>query len=249
MKKILKLSFIAILIFSCSTSYKINFALSQLGVFEDKVELKIFKNKERKVVFIPMHHVGTKSFYNDVKENIDSLQNRNFKIYYELIITDTTKQKTAKTALNNRKLRKIYGSEIPDSDEMISITEKLSNNKKVKLKKDLVNQPGYNELGVNMNQAKNVDAKLNEMITYYEKKYGKVKLEDCDFASLPEEKYECEVQTRDEKRIDEVIVTLRNNKVINELKKDSTDNIAIIYGKYHFDEIEKYLVNNDYEIQ
>ena len=247
MKKIFVLSFLVILIFSC-TSYKVNFVLSQLGVFEDEVELKIFKNKERKVALIPMHHIGTESFYDDVKEKIDSFQNNNFKFYYELITPDTIKKDSAEIMLNYRKLRKINGSAITGSNNKLSVIKKLSNNKKVNLKKELISQPSYEELGVNMKNAKNVDVKLNEMIKYYENKYGEIQLEDCDFANLPREEYKCEKPARNKKRLDEVIVTLRNNKVINELKRDSTDNIAIIYGKGHYDGIKKYLINNSYLI-
>ena len=225
----------------------LNYALSQMGVFDDKVELKKFRNDKRSIVLIPMHHIGTELFYENVKHKIDSLQKKKYKIYYELINADTNKQDTAKIMLNYRKFRKIMGQKLTSQQNILSsIKEKFNNN--VKLKKELINQPSYKKLGVNLEKAKKVDTDLNELISYYEQKYGKIQLEECDYANLPNKEYRCEVQTKNQNRIDEIILTLRNNKVINELKKDSNDNIAIIYGKDHYDGIEKYLINNNYKI-
>ena len=245
-KKYFLLASLVILIFSCK-SYWVDYALDEVGVFDDKVELRKFKNDKRTLVLIPMHHIGTKLFYDDVKHKVDSLQKNNYTIYYELITADEKKDST-KRMLNKRKLRKILGSKlwISRGSHLSFIKEKLG--KKVKLKKELINQPSYKDLGVDLKKAKNVDANLSELITYYEQKYGKIELEECDFANLPKEVYECEDPTRDENKIDEIILTLRNNKVINQLEKDSLDNIAIIYGKGHFKEIEKYLINNNYKI-
>jgi hypothetical protein len=247
MKKKYFLSFLVILIFSCS-SYKVNFLLSRLGVFEDEVKLRVFVNTERKVVLVPMHHIGTELFYEDVKQKIDSLQKRDYKVYYEMISVDTIKQDNAQIILNYRKLRKLLGKAITGSENKLSIIEKLSNNKKVKLKKELINQPSYKELGLNMNGAKNVDLKLDEIIAYYENKFGKIQLEDCDFANLPIEEYFCKNSNKDKDIYNEIIIELRNKKVINELEKDKTEDIAVIYGKGHFDEIEKYLLNNNYKV-
>jgi hypothetical protein len=48
-------------------------AYRYIGVFDKEAKEKRISNEKKELVFIPMHHVGKKEFYDDVKKKIDSL--------------------------------------------------------------------------------------------------------------------------------------------------------------------------------
>ena len=57
MKKIIPLFILAaILLSSCLTKI----ALKSLGVFEKSVSVNYITNDKKQIVFLPMHHIGTK---------------------------------------------------------------------------------------------------------------------------------------------------------------------------------------------
>jgi len=62
---------------------------------------------------------------------------------------------------------------------------------KVKLKKKLISQPTYKELGIDSLKGINVDISLKELIFEFEKRNGEIKLNDCDFKTSLYQKTIC----------------------------------------------------------
>ena len=108
MKKIILLILFTIILSSCS-SFTMNYALNKLGIYDDQVKISAYENKQSKVLLIPMHHVGTQKFYDDVKNKIDSLNKIDYSFYYEGIKIDSTNRDSINIDKDIRKLRKITG--------------------------------------------------------------------------------------------------------------------------------------------
>ncbi|WAC03720.1 hypothetical protein N7U66_09990 [Lacinutrix neustonica] len=117
---------------------------------------------------------------------------------------------------------------------------------KVKLKKNLVNQPSYNVLGLDSTNSKNVDVSLRAMIQYYETNFKKIILEPCDFETSIFEESSCRESKKDKVFKEEVIIKYRNTNIVNNLKKDTLSKIAIIYGADHFTGIKEQLLSIGY---
>lgn len=214
-----------------------NYALENLGVYEDNIKLKKIETKQGKdIVFFPIHHIGTKLFYKDVGFKIDSLKKEQFYFYLETI-------KANKNDTILRKWRKLQG--IPIAVAKNGYKKTIDSVLKIKLKKELINQPKYQTFGLDSINSKIVDANLHDIINYYENKYGIIKLEKCDFETDVFLKSTCKNNKKMTKEEDEdIMIDFRNKIVINELLNDSTHNkIAIIYGKAHISKLINVLKN------
>jgi hypothetical protein len=240
MKKIFPFITLFLLLNSC-TSFKINLALKIVGVYDDTVKLSKLTTKEKEVVFIPMHHLGTVLFYNDVKAKIDSLKKSGFYFYTEEV------KGNKKDSITIRKIIKLTG--IPFSRDNSGYKHFFDSlyNGKVKLKKELINQPNSWALGLDSLNSKKVDITFKEMIDYYEKKYGELKLRPCDFEKSFYEKPSCKDKPIDKKIRDEVIVGYRNTNVINAILSEKCSKIAIIYGSEHIIGIREELVKKGFK--
>ncbi len=236
---------IALLFFTSCRNYWFNQGLKMIGAYDTKIEIKTLVkfDEDKSVIFLPMVHLSTSQFYDDVTQKVDSLQKEGYFIYYESVKASITQD----TAL--RKLRKIRGvpaATIGGDDAIDSLL--IANN--LKVKGELMMQPAYITLGVMENNSRNVDAALLEMIAYYELLNGEVILEDCDFTTDIDKMSTCEMEKRDKKKYDELILEFRNNIVVQEIINERNHKkIAVIYGKRHFIGIEKELLQKGYTIQ
>lgn len=238
MKKVLCL-ILFVTITSCA-NYVVDSAFKQMGIYEDYAKVDKLVNDKKEVVFIPMHHFGTKSFYNDVNKKVDSLENLGFQFYTEG--TNTYMNDTI-TLLKLRKL-----TEVPFSKNQINHLEAFNvyYNGKIKYKKELVVQPSYKILGIDSLKGRNVDVTSKDMIHYYESKYGELILEDCDYKTPLNEKPTCKSAVS-KKQVDDAILHFRNAYVIEEVQKDTHQKIAIIYGAKHFIGIREELLKLGYK--
>ena len=225
MNKLFYLTVLLFFLISC-TSMKVNIGLKLLGVYEDRINLTKLVRDSKEVVFVPMFHIGTKLFYDDVKFKIDSLQKSGFIIYYEQVMADI------KDTTTLRKMKKFQGFPIAKIGKgYISILESFY---KIKYKKKLLDQPSYDSLGVIKSNSRNVDITVKQFIDEYEKRYGEIKLNDCDFKTTIYEKSVCKDKPVDKKIKDELMTDYRNDIVVKEVVNDKHKKIAIIYGKLHF---------------
>ena len=223
---------------SCK-SYLFNKALTHIGAYDEKISLKTLENNSKKVVFFQMVHIGNQQFYDDVTFKIDSLKSQNFYFYYEEVI-GLAKQDTVL-----RKIRKIRDLPFSENGYVGSIDSLINTKFNFEPKKELLNQPSYSSLGLDSLNSRRVDTSLEEIVNYYEKKYGNVELEPCDFETTVFEESTCKTKLKDKKRYDDAVVDFRNNIVATELIKESKSKIAIIYGKGHTKGIIQNLKKND----
>jgi len=242
MKKALVLT-LASLFFTSCLNFKVNLAYEMVGAYDDSIKLSKLVNDEKEVVFIPMHHLGTKLFYDDVKTKIDSLKKAGFHFYTEEVKVDR------KDTITIRKAIKLTG--IPFSRDNSGYKHFFDSlyKHKVKLKKELVNQPKYIELGLDSINSKNVDVTFKEVVGYYEKKYGEIKLQPCDFEKSFYEKPDCKSKPINRKIREEVYLDFRNTNIVNTIVKDKYQKIAVIYGSDHFKGIEEELLKRGFKVK
>ena len=228
------MSFLLVLCVLSCTSWKANLALTKLGIYDDDLNIVSFFNNKQTVVFVPMKHAGTKSFYNNVKLTIDSLTKENYLFYTEFIDNDTTYKDYniySKKLLKLMKYEKLIGNDSLEGPEDFF---KALYGGKVKLKKELIAQPAYSDLGMLISKNKHVDITSKEIVMEYQRRTNTEVLLIDDF-NVDREVYK------------DIIIEYRNRHVINELKKDSHQKIAIVYGSAHFIGIKNRLLNLSYK--
>jgi hypothetical protein len=218
--------------------------LNSLGVLDDSASLIKARSSEKEIVFIPMHHIGKKQFYEDVKNEIDSLRNQGFVFYYEGV-----KLKDNNSLQNDtlrRKVRKILGVDVSrgyiDTINNTLFGVKSKNVAKYKL----VNQPKNDNSmsGLDTTKDRRVDVYLSDLLEAFEKKYGTLVLNDCDFNTEIGTKYSCSKYKNKEGR-QFILSDYRNNYIANEIVADSHTKIALLYGAKHFEGIYEILQKQD----
>lgn len=240
MKKIVSLILLLVLTTNCM-SYKVNLAFNLIGIYDDEVKTTKLINDNKEVIFIPMHHIGTKSFYSDVAKKVDSLENLGFYFYTEWV------KRSKNDTITFLKMRKLTGVpfSINKSGYMVLFDSMFAG--KIKYKKELIDQPKYEAMGVDSLVGRNVDVALHEMIQYYETKYGELKLEKCDYETAINKKSNCKGKSIKLEHRNDAILNFRNNHIIKELQKDTHQKIAIIYGARHFIGIKEELLKLGYK--
>ncbi len=240
MKKTSLLLF-GMLLFSSCLSLKVNLAMKIVGAYDDQVIISKLSNNEKEVVLIPMHHLGTVLFYKDVKLKIDSLKQKGYYFYTEEVKADK------KDTITIRKAIKLTG--VPFSKNNLGYKHFFDSlyKGKIKLKKELVDQPKPIELGLDSLNSRNVDVTFKEIVDYYEKKYGELKLQPCDFKKSFYERPDCKDAMISKKIKDDVILDFRNRNIVDVLVKDKRQKIAIIYGGGHFKGIREALLQQGFK--
>ena len=135
MKKFKILIYLTVFIlFGCAT-FKVNLAFKLLGLYDDNIKLSKVTNEEKEVIFFPMHHLGTKLFYDDVKGKIDSLKKIGYFFYTEEV------KGNKKDSITVRKSIKLTG--IPYAKNNAGYKHFFDSiyNGKVKFKKEIFDQP------------------------------------------------------------------------------------------------------------
>jgi hypothetical protein len=238
MKKVFPIILIVLLSISCK-SYIVNSYFKLMGVYDTKVKLEKLYFQEKEIIFLKMHHIGKQEFYDDVKAKIDSLKNENYYFFVEGI---TSQQLTGKKSLTKEdsivfkdlayKLRKVTGQpSITKNGDLDKLSE--YQNKGIKFKEKLVNQPTYNILGLTSKNSKITDITVEDILKRYEKKYGEIVLNPCDFQTPFYEKTNC-TEKVDKQTYQTFIIDERNNIVIDNILKENNNKIAIIFGEGHF---------------
>lgn len=170
-----------LLLFSCQGAL-----LSVISKESIQKDIKVLENKNSSstIVFLPMIHIGKKDYYTSIEKVIDSLRKDKYSIYYESIAMskdiDSLVQKNY-----YKKLRKFIGFHITldrDNKSLPSYT-----NKKNYIYQDysLMGLKRYDEI---------LDIPINELIDIYEKKYGLIKLTECDIETPLNKKYKCKTE-------------------------------------------------------
>lgn len=232
MKKLLTL--LIVLTFTSCSSIFINSALKRKGIFDVKSELKIIKNEKQKIVFMGMHHIGRKEFYDDVSKKIDSLQKLNYTVFYESVSDgDKTDSITAvRSAMKLRKLMGFFPGKYLDTS-----TNVIAGKIKYRGKYKLINQPRYTELNVDGISSIRADVGISELITEFEKNNGKIKLDSCDYnVDLKSKEYKCKkVPKRLLKEFKKkYIFDYRNKHLAKKIIESKKKKVLVVYGKAHY---------------
>jgi nucleoside diphosphate kinase len=200
--------------------------------------VRVLQNNNKTVVFIPVWHIGKESYYKSVKTQIDSLRKENFVVFYESVDYLPNTDKATKDTLD-LKMRRILGYHITSykDNDNDSQPNYLKNN-------NYIAQSAENT-GLKIGDI-NADMSINELIQAYEKKYGTILLNDCDYQTDLLDKYNCEsIQAHYEYAL---LHTFRNRNLVNQITNTKAPKIVVLYGKQHWDEISKRLENKGFEI-
>jgi len=217
---------------SCK-NYLGTISLKYAGVYDDSEVLHTADYNNKKIVFVPMHHLGTESFYSDVKNKIDSLKKENYYFIYEQVSANKIDETFAK------KLRKFLKTPLSTDGSYVNEYKTMFPN--IKYEKPLIDQPSYKELGLSVENSERVDVDYKDLVDYYENKHGEIKLTDCDYKTSVYERY---TKCKEGKKIplhkrNDIIINFRNDFVVKYVKESPQEKIAIVYGAEHMKGILK----------
>jgi hypothetical protein len=220
--------------------------LNNLGAFEDTVPLKYITNGGKKIIFFPMHHIGTKTFYDDAKNKIDSLITKGYVVYYENVRTRSIRDSLQKDTLY-RKARKISGVDFATAyvnKGYIDTTNNTLFGKKTNLisKYKLINQSKTMFPLDDTLRVKNVDADFDQLIKACENKYGTIVLDKYDYETKFGEKYK---HKRNKELYEYFGTGFRNTLITDSILKDPNNKIILVYGSKHFEGILEDLIIAD----
>jgi hypothetical protein len=217
---LLKLAFI-LLIFTITSCGKM--ILNSKGTHAR--EIKVFEKEELRVLFIGMTHLAKPSFFNDVKEQIDSLRSEGYVFFKEGVYFEENTTAAQKDTLQ-RKFRQLIGLTIGDytDQDNKSLTKYFSSGDYMMQSDSLI--------GLNSEDF-SVDLSYNEMIDIHEKKYGSINLTDCDWSTDMYAPYECTDGNAFKKSF-HVVDIARTDFLYETVLKSDHKKIAIVYGAGHF---------------
>lgn len=243
---------IFVILTSCASIFPKR-AIKRSGVLDAKSEFRIIKNKKQEIVFVLMHHVGRKEYYDDVAHKIDSLQKLDYIVFYEGVV-DNEKQDSSIRKKNLMKLRKLMEFFPQGYKGYIDTTTNVIAGKiKYKGKYKLVNQPRYNKLNVDSLTSFRADVSLTKLITAFEKNNKEIKLDSCDFKfSITAKDYPCKKAKRRLRKVfnREYVKDYRNNYLAEEIIESNKHKILVVYGNAHFYGLyfKLFALDNSYKI-
>lgn len=234
MRIVKKLSILIIIMFFLVSCKKIMFLIAIKKTVHK--EIKIYENEQnlKQVFYIPTVHLGKKPYYASIKNYVDSLRSKNFLILYEGVMTE----KTHDTIF--RKFRKVAGFHISSYNNVEN--KSLSSRYK---KKKYLNQTSQ-DIGLQYDKDINVDYDLTSLITDYEKKYKKITLNEYDYSTQLNAKYDIK-QTKGHNHYF-LINSLRDEYLFKMLKKYNAQNVVLLYGAGHKYMIHANLTNENYKL-
>jgi hypothetical protein len=232
---------------SCSIGNIVNKSLEKNKIYSDEINYEVNMIKEGKEVkIIPLRHLGTPQFYENLKVALAKYQNQGYVIFYERIKSNNA------TEDDRRKYRKILPIKINLSDNKQVdykeiLLEKIRKvDSKFEFTKNIVPQPSYDFLIADLNNSKNVDVNISQFVGEYERLYGAIVLDSCDYIT---DWKETTCTAKRAKNIDKVTLDFRNNNVVNTVLSATNDKILILYGENHIKGFKKLLQQQGYKLE
>jgi hypothetical protein len=224
LRSILLLAVVTMAATSC-----MSLALSVMGINKKEATLSQYTNGDKTVAYIPMKHIGPKEFYANVKYKVDSLEREGYIVFVESVrVTDSLTQPQKDTL--KWKVRKLTGVTIRKEGYIDTINNKLMG-RNFKNRRGLVNQPKYSLLGVDSISSRIVDVPMNMLIKQYERDYGAIQLNVCDYTTTFEEKYDCGKEKTSQSN--SIILKYRNKHLADEIVAEKHKKIVVLYGSAH----------------
>lgn len=227
------IAFALTLLIGLSSCMKLIF--THMGVLDEKQKLKVASNGRKQVVYLPMHHIGKQSFYDDVKKKIDSLRKDGYVFYYEGLKLSTNDDSLAIDTLA-KKLRKIMGLDLSllrsNGGYIDTSTGNFMGRKNNFVKRyNLVNQERAGTL-MDTTIDRRADVSLSDLIPALEAELGPIPLDACDYSTPMGQKYTCKKYKL--KEYSRAALEYRNKWIAEEVRRDTSLKIAIVYGAMHF---------------
>ena len=152
---------ICFIISSCTVNHQEE--LLKNRYINKKVALHKINYNEKTLYFLPIRHIGTKVYYQQITTKIDGLQSLGFQILFE----GNSLHKSYNSIIGNLdpylKFRKITGIDI------LLPYSKIPPYSDYCIKYNLIDQPSYSEFGMTEYNSKSADLTINQLIEEYEK--------------------------------------------------------------------------------
>jgi hypothetical protein len=214
---------IILILISTLSSCKIAHSLIELN--KTKAKIHSYKIDDKELKFVPMHHLGKKEFYDNVKNIVTDSKNNGFIVYYELISTDFTTDSLLKDTIR-RKVRKLKG-----------FSGTYKENAEGNFFKKYIQQPSYTDLGTD-NKDLRADVNYLQLINHWEKVNGQIILDSLDLHTPFTEKFNKNV-FYSKSQYNKIFIEYRNDYLINLIKNSSDKKILILYGAGHRKDFKK----------
>lgn len=219
-----KLLFITVLI-STLTSCKVVHSLIEIN--RKKANVYSYRMDGKEIKFVPMHHLGKKEFFDDVKNIVTTNKNNGFKVYFELVSSDFTTDSLLKDTIR-RKARKLKGF----SGTYKEVAEDT-------YFKKYIQQPSYTELGTDDSDIR-ADVDYLQLINQWEAVNGVITLDSIDIHTPFNEKFS-KGTFYTLKEYKKIFIGYRNEYLINLIKSNADNKILILYGAGHRKDFKKRL--------
>lgn len=229
---------ICTIISSCSVNHQEE--LLRNRYINKKVVLNKINYNDKLLYYLPIRHIGTKDYYEQVTTKIDSLRSLGFHFLFE----GNSLRKSYNPIDGNLepylKFRKITGIDI------LLPYSKIPPYSEYCIKYNLIDQPSYSEFGMTENNSESADLTIKQLIEDYETTYSKIILDSCDYNINLKEKYSCSILGETSKKIfnKEIILKRRNENLVNKIKENKNNKLLIVYGENHFVEVKRILENH-----
>jgi hypothetical protein len=208
-------------------------------------EIKLLNTSSNaEIVFIPMIHMASPSFYQDVAGKVDSLNGLGYFFIYEWMTTKL--EDSIQKDLLIRKYRKLWGVQ----PSLVGRIDTSSQFFKIGLsgkEVDLMHQPEYSELNLDFSRAICGDPPLETLINAFEVKNGLIELSNCDLKTDFEGDYKCSPLSLSQRLdfLENYILGYRDSVLVESFISLNQPKVAIIYGANHYEGFYKRLRSYD----
>lgn len=178
-----------------------------------------YKIDDKDIQYIPMHHLGKKEFYDDVRKNITDYKSKGYTVYYEEISTKLKTDSVTKDIIQ-RKVRKIKGfsGSFEDATKGTSLAK-------------YVQQPNMKLMGISESDVR-ADIDYLQFINEWEKQHGKIILDSMDMNTrfdMPYSKGTFYTNSQYKR----IVVEYRNQYLLDLIRSGKDNKILMIYGEGH----------------
>ena len=232
-RQIISLFFVLFTLVNCDTSLMVQ----GTGVLRDAARKFELRNGNRTVIYIPMRHLGTRVYYDQIQNTVDSLQKSGYVVFYESIAYQV--DSAAQRDLYDRKFRKLTGNRLA----LQQCVETPGDTSRVlrapmyrKLGQRIISQPDYLFFRVDYETAVNADIPKNKLLDEFEYLYGTINLDACDFKTPLNEPYSCKpMKTALKNKFDKEFIMKKREENLASLVADAPQQkILILFGTSHF---------------
>ena len=243
-----KITFLLLFFVLCMSACTTSLVVLSSGVLRDASRQYIMRNGLREIIYLPLHHMGTREYYDKIRNDVDSLQKEGYVVYYESIAYNLDSDSLREEY--DKKFRKLTGDRL-GQQQCIEIYRDtvpvLRAPMYQKLGNRIIPQPNYSFFTVDYTKAVNADLPKNKLLDDFEYKYGEVKLNACDLKTKMAEPYRCKPIKSKLKRIfdKEFIMEAREHNLASLIDDAPMQKILILFGGSHFKGFSSYLQQRD----